>query len=291
MDILHVKMQQEVPKPLTVDDTPSNVHIYGTLPKNLTAKTLQVSSEGRNLVVKYFIDGGKQASNSIVGIDERFALDFDPLENPVVRYSSATGAFELTLPRPAKETSGQQVNIEFDDVPKKQEVAPRPTAAPRVEEVVAKPTVAKPTEESTRKTVEKIADEFADHFRHTSAPAKDSVPKAISTPTEDPLPQEDSAAVKEAVASAAALREKAEENDAKTTLAKMTRQLREAEQAKKPVTQADQAKRAKDIADKAHRFVAEAKLGDAKTELASAFSPGIFEGEGMVLLELNHKSL
>jgi|Transcript_102640 hypothetical protein len=249
MDILHVKMQQEVPKPLNVDDTPSKVHIYGNLPKNLTAKTLQVSSEGRNLVVKYFIDEGKQAGNSIVGIDERFALDFEPVVTPAVRYKASTGAFEMILPRPPKETSQRQVNIEFDvsqpEVPSKKIVAQTrsgPVTAP-LQKVVSKPTP-----------------EFSKRVSQSTAPVQRSSLKA-------------------------------DDHDVKT-LAKMTRQLREAGQTQQSVGgRDDRAKRAQEIADKAKRFVAEARLGDAKAELQNAFAPQIFEGEGMVLLELNHKSL
>jgi hypothetical protein len=268
MDILHVKMQQEVPKPLTVDDTPSNVHIYGTLPKNLTAKTLQVSSEGRDLLVKYFMDEGK-AGSSVIGIDERFTLDFEPREAPIVKYKASTGVFELTLPRPPKESVGQQVNINFEDVatpevaPKKvaEAVAPRPAAAaaPNFEKASEelKMAIVEHNGESTRKRVEDIANEFAEHFSHTPASHESNVSV----------------------------------DDGKT-LAKMTKQLREAGHAQKLASgRDDQTKRAKEIADKAKRFVAEARLGDARTELQDAFAPQIFEGEGMVLLELNHKSL
>lgn len=136
LEALHVKMQDHVPAALSIDDSRSKVRIYGTLPKNLTAKTLKVSlagADGRNLVVRYFLGKGAEAGKNLVGIDEHFLLDFSPTETPAVKYKSSTGTFELSLNRPAAKPQ-KQISIDFDAPPA---TASKPIVASKSQEVGA----------------------------------------------------------------------------------------------------------------------------------------------------------
>jgi len=251
LDALHVKMQEHVPKPLNIDDAHDRLRIYGTLPKNLTAKTLKVSLSGgddRDLTVQYFLGQGSMAKN-LVGIDEHFALDFAPAEAPAVKYKAATGAFELLLKRPAMKTQ-KQVAIDFDAGP-----ATPPAQLPDLAAFSAR-------RPDTATATAKVALGRLTPLRRTSrAPV---LPKEFAH--ESHLKRMHASRLKE-------------------DLAKMTKDLLAGPEDDSKAKQ-DKAARVDEIRDRAKQFVSDAHLGDAQKELIKAFAPLDL---GLVMLEMNHR--
>jgi len=256
---LHVRLQDDVPKPLQVEDDSGKVRIYGTLPKKLSAKTLKVSVSGsgdRNLRIQYFL--GQGAGNA-VGIDEHFALDFAPAGAPAVSYKAATGAFELVLTKPTV-TPRTQVSIDFDSSPS-MDVS---------EEVPGKihAVIAKPTQASTVKVALKRKPPAA-HRRsqHTQASPKEFVHESkMKRMSASPVPKQSQAS--------------------EVNLAKVTKALHQVAQKDGSGSDQEKTARVKEISDKVKRFVADAHLTDAQKELKSAFEPLDF---GLVMLEMHHQ--
>lgn len=313
LDALHVKMQDQVPKPLSFEDADGKIRIYGTLPKNLTAKTLKVTlsgGDGRNLVVQYFLGQGTDTQN-LVGIDERFALDFDPVDQPSVKYKAHTGAFELVLTRPSV-TPQKQVAINFDTVPEHLEeaedlAAAKPSEANDVEAVDAKAADVKDdalpvpgkyhdwaSEVLAAKTNEPATvalkrskpvgqhsgtaspKEFVHESKLTRLPAAQAnylhkVLGASSDGSKD-LQKKIADEIKQAIPSMKAT------GDLHEKLPEVTKELTK-------VQTNDKAERVQEVRDRAKQFVADAHLGDAQKELINAFAPLDL---GLVLLEMHH---
>jgi hypothetical protein len=251
---LHLKLQEHVPKPLHVEDGKEKLRIYGTLPQHLTSKTLKVSlsgSEGRNLRVQYFLGQGAGAKNA-VGIDEKFALDFAPAGMPAVTYKASTGAFELSLSRPAAKPQ-EQVAIDFDSSPSTGAVAKVTAAAV----IPGKASAVKVALERKPK---------AAHSRQHQASPKEFVHESK---------------MKRLLASSALKENRGE-------MAKVTKALHQVAQ-KQGLGEDEDAKaaRVKDISARVKSVVANAQLFDAQNALKDAFAP--FDYSGLVMLEMSHQ--
>jgi hypothetical protein len=269
LDALHVKMQEHVPAPLNVDDTNGKVRIFGTLPKNLNAKTLKVSvagDDGRNILVKYFLgqDGDEQ---NVVGIDEHFALDFQPAGSPVVKYQTSTGDFELLLTRPTVKPR-KDVDIDF-------EAGTAASAKPSHLRKAAAPEHLAATRPSRDAMVNVVA----------KAPAGKSGDLPLERRHLAPSKAKHGAPPQEFAHDVATRRVPAWVASPAQEFVKVTKELYTA--AHSQDSNQDRAVRAKQVAERAKQFVVDAHLGEAKKELIEAFAP--IDDTGLVMLEMNHR--
>lgn len=292
LDALHVMMRQHVPTPLQVDDAKARVRIYGTLPKNLTPKSLSVSFTGdddRNVLVKYFL-GQDGESKRVVGMDEHFMLDFSPVDAPAVKYKASTGAFELVLTRPAVKAH-RQVAIDFDTAP----AAAKETSHLRKSSKPENLAMAKPTQAKTINVVVKAAAEAEKATGEVSLERRSaSSPSRAQPSPREFIHESHSRRLPVSVVNAV--------NAEKTTheLAKMTKTLHEVrwrkpqkhvvrwrKQKASHVSAAREA-RAMEVADRVKKFVTAAHLVDAKKDLIGAFAP-LDTDMGLIMLETNHR--
>jgi len=269
LDSLHVKMQQDAPAPLKFEDAHGKLHIFGTLPKKLSAKTLKVSfsgAGGRDLIVQYPLGKSHEASNA-VAIEERFALDFRPVRAPSVKYKAATGAFELVLARP-EASSRKPVTIDFDTAAAKAAAKPIQAQTRPVQVVALKPRKA---------TAGKVALKRAKFKRvqRRTARAKASVKEFVHNSKRARVP-------------ASGVMSKNARNDDRIVpeqemhaLAKVTKELRKVPPRK------GKAARFQDVKNTAKQFVADAHLREAQSQLVDAFAP--LDDFGLVMLEISHQ--
>jgi len=120
---LKVRASEEMPAPLSMEESEEGLRIVGRLPSNLTAAQLKVKQLGNVVSVMYRLGGD-------MGVEQRFELEFEPEKVDQAHYKKATGDFSLDVPVPREANQPKQVHILFDETPAP---APKKVAAPKAE--------------------------------------------------------------------------------------------------------------------------------------------------------------
>lgn len=176
-DGLKIKMRpgDGVPTPLALEEEGGAVRIAGGLPPHLNASSLRVKQLGRLIAVQYMVGDGQ----NLVGVEQRFMLDFEPQESAQVNYSGATGAFSLELHRPKDSGLPQDVTIDFEDQePETTQEAAKNTTASLTRESASE-NGSKEQEnavESKQQVVINEADEANEKVKEPKAPAVKHTP-------------------------------------------------------------------------------------------------------------------
>merc|ERR1719424_2673973 len=270
--------------------------------------------------------GGPPSGGMGFGINERFDLDFEPVDQPAVTYKAATGEFQLLLTRPAEKTR-KPIAIDFDTVapkmakpqhhvminpehlalakpsqqsikmnvvsppPAKKKPSALPDAAQEYawvlpEDIKAAEVVAAPVISHAKKVV---ADTLVTDTKLKEAAAKVGT---VTIPIVRPIATPQASVQKEFVD---AEMQHLRDSEVKTLAAIRKAEKQDMEGLRKVTSQVkhdatsmdkDQAARVKSIADEAKKFIADAHLGDAQKDMASAFAPLDL---GLVMLEMHHR--
>lgn len=99
-----------LPSTLDMKDTKEGVEISGLLPMGLTQNSLKVLTQNRQIVINYQV-ALREGGTGNVGVEQRFVLKFDPLEQTKASYNADNGAFSFKIKQPEPYQKGAALHI------------------------------------------------------------------------------------------------------------------------------------------------------------------------------------
>lgn len=169
-----------VPTPLRMSNEAGRLVISGKLPEHLNASGLKVNQFGRMLSVQYHVGEGR----SMVGVEQRFMLDFEPRESARVKYSRATGEFHLDVSKPKDAARPQDIAIVFEDEPEQTKEPPAKAAATLASSAPSKAShhVAAPPNSTSKVVERKVRHDASNAAVHEAARNLKDAVKSMKEP-------------------------------------------------------------------------------------------------------------